>query len=256
MTTPITLIQLTDTHLVPMSISRLRGFPTRESLEAVLSVVQTHQPDYLLLTGDLADAGDWQAYQQLADLIRPLQIPTLWLPGNHDLEDRLCQTLRESPFDGRKAVTIGGWRLLLLNSVITTSCVGMGELSADTLVWLQQHLQDMPTMPTLVALHHHPVPTGIDWLDQISLQNAEEFYAAIAPFPHVKIVVFGHIHQDLYRRHRQVDYYGCPSTCTQVAIAGSPQESICLDQPGFRWFRLCSDGSYTTGVERVAFSPR
>ncbi|MCS6814241.1 MAG: metallophosphoesterase, partial [Cyanobacteria bacterium] len=177
MTSPITLVQLTDTHLVPMSISRLRGFPTKDSLAAVLAAIQPYEPDYLLLTGDLADAGDWEAYQQLVAMITPLGIPCLWLPGNHDLYDRLAQTLNQPPFDARKSLTIGQWRLILLNSVITTNCIGTGQLSASTLAWLHQELQAHSTHPTLIALHHHPLPTHIDWLDQISLLEPDTFLA-------------------------------------------------------------------------------
>ncbi len=255
MTPYTTLIQITDTHLVPMSISRLRDFPTRESLATVLAAIQPHQPDYLLLTGDLADAGDWEAYQQLVEMITPLNIPTLWLPGNHDLYDRLCQTLTSPPFDARKSLTIGGWRVILLNSVMTTNCIGMGELTADALTWLQQELQTDPITPTLIALHHHPLPTGIDWLDQISLQGAEAFYATIDPFPQVRLVIFGHIHQALHHQRHHVDYYGCPSTCTQVAPVGSDPPTSDLMQPGFRWLRLYADGYHKTGVERVTFVP-
>jgi Icc protein len=251
---PVTIAQITDTHLVPYLKSHLYGFPTYQSLAAVLDRVKPLAPDYLLLTGDLADAGDQSAYEKLIDLVAPLDIPSLWTDGNHDLMSRMQVMLDRPPFDGRKSLTLGGWRIIILSSVITTECTPAGELSDRTLAWLQSQLLADSDQPTLIALHHPPVPTGIDWLDPLGLQSPEKFYEAIAPFPQVRLVLFGHIHHDLHQRLGQVDYYGCPSTCVQFV---PPQE---VDNPeaklpGFRWLSLFPDGSYETQIHRVQFVP-
>jgi len=249
----VMLAQITDTHLLPEPDSRLRGFPTWCSLAAVLKVVQLHAPDYLLLTGDLAEAGEPLAYEQLQKLINPLNIPTFWLPGNHDQVDYMHTMLDRPPFDHRKSVAMGGWRVILLDSVLPASAIGTGALSPETLAWLRMELGHYREEPTLIALHHHPVPIGLDWLDQIGLRAPEQFYEAIAAFPQVRLVVFGHIHQDFYQRRGNVDYYGCPSTCTQVIPLEKNEPDMKL--PGFRLFYLHEDGQYQTHVERVAFTP-
>ncbi len=275
---PITIAQITDTHLIPDAQSHVFGFPTTASLAAVLAQVKPLAPDYLLLTGDLADAGDVLAYQKLRELVAPLKIPSLYIGGNHDLVGRMEEMLDCEPFDARKSLDLGEWRLILLNSVISTRCCAEGELSPETLTWLQTELKTYPNQPTLIALHHPPVSTGIDWLDPLGLQSPENLHEAIAPFPQVRLVVFGHIHHALHRRLNQVDFLGCPSTCVQFippfeidspsALNIDPAlennsatsnknsgENNDLKLPGFRWLTLFEDGSYETKIHRVQFSP-
>lgn len=252
---PITIAQITDTHLVPYAQSHLYGFPTAASLSAVLDSVKTLAPDYLLLTGDLADAGDRAAYEKLIELVTPLKIPSFWIGGNHDLVDVMAEMLGDRPpFDSRKSLELSKWRLILLNSVITTRCTAEGELSTEALEWLQTELKTYSHQPTLIALHHHPIPSGIARMDTISLQSPEKFFAAIAPFSQVRLVVFGHIHHDFYHRQDGVDYYGCPSTCVQFKPANVMElEADELKLPAFRWLKLFEDGTYETHIYRVQF---
>jgi 3',5'-cyclic-AMP phosphodiesterase len=249
---PVTIAQITDTHLVPYTKSHLYGFPTADSLAAVLNSVKPLAPDYLLLTGDLADAGDREAYKKLIDLITPLDIPSLFIGGNHDLVSEMEVILDRLPFDNRKSLELGGWRIILLSSVITDRCCSEGELSDRTLEWLRTELLNYSHQPTLIALHHHPVPSGIEKMDTMMLQSPEKFYEAIAPFSQVRLVLFGHIHHDLHRQLNQVDYYGCPSTCVQfMPVEAENPDMIRL--PGFRWISLFEDGTYKTHIQRVEF---
>ncbi|NER25468.1 MAG: hypothetical protein F6J96_33200 [Symploca sp. SIO1C2] len=60
----ITIAQLTDTHLCCHPDAELRGCRPWHRLQAVIQRVAQVKPDYLLLTGDLADKGLPSAYQQ------------------------------------------------------------------------------------------------------------------------------------------------------------------------------------------------
>ncbi len=252
---PVTIAQITDTHLVPYASSHLQGFPTKDSLATVLAEVKTLAPDYLLLTGDLADAGEQSAYEELIDLITPLAIPSLWLDGNHDLLDKMEEMLDLPPFNNQKSTELGGWRLILLSSVIKDRCTAEGELSDRSLEWLKTELLKYPNQPTLIALHHPPVPTDVKWLDPMGLQSPEKFHEAIASFSQVRLVLFGHIHHNLHRHLGGVDYYGCPSTCVQFAPANiEPTNIEELKLPGFRWLSLFPDGTYQTHIQRVDFA--
>jgi 3',5'-cyclic-AMP phosphodiesterase len=67
----------------------------------------------------------------------------------------------------------------------------------------------------------------------------------------VKLVLFGHIHQEVSRERSGVTYLGCPSTCFQFADG---HENFTLDtdrHPGFRILDLAVDGSWTSEVRRV-----
>jgi 3',5'-cyclic-AMP phosphodiesterase len=244
----ITLAQITDTHLFADKNALMRGWPTWKSLQAVVQTVAEAQPDILLLTGDLADKGEGKAYRHLVELLDPLNIPIYSLPGNHDDGSKLASLLTGENFRSEKSFELAGWRTLLLDSVLVESQIGQGALSETSWQWLENQLETYVEQPTLIALHHHPLQTGIDWMDMMQLQESERFQALVARFAQVKLVIFGHIHAKFLQRLGTIDYHGTPSTCIQVATLDD--ENL----PGFRLIHLNEDGTYHTQVQRVAFA--
>lgn len=250
---PLLIAQITDIHLFADTKKELLGLPTAKSFDVVLEQLQRMcpQPDLLLLTGDLSQDGKPQSYTRLAELLSPLGIPTYWLPGNHDQPLVMQEVLNEAPICPEKSFEAGGWQFLLLNSHVP-ACV-YGKLSSESLVWLDQQLQRAGKRPTLIALHHPPFVVDSDWLDGSSLQNSEELFAVIDRHPQVRLVVFGHIHQEFYRRRGDVHYLGSPSTSIQFE-PHSHQFSLDEEAPGFRLLNLYPDGTIETRVERVAYA--
>ena len=248
MSEPIVLAQITDTHLLAQTTAELRGCNTWHSFKTVLQEVVQCNPDGLLLTGDLAEQGESEAYKHLLDAIAPLQLPTYWIPGNHDCLPTLQQTLQHLPQgQGLTSVNLGAWQLLLLDSVLPQAKYGEGHLANQQLQQLHSWLKEHPHKPTLIALHHHPVPIGIDWVDQMQVQNANDFLTLLDQFSNIKLVVFGHIHHEFQlETAKKVNFYGCPATGLQVTASGISEES-----PGFRLFWLYGDGQYRTEVRRV-----
>jgi Icc protein len=254
---PLILAQITDTHLLADPTAELRGCNPWQSFQAVLREVVRCRPDGLLLTGDLADQGDRTAYEQLRDAISPINRPIYWVPGNHD-DGATAQTILQGPqcygphSQGLQSIDLGTWRLLLLNSVLPRARFGEGVLTPDTLRSLKSELTRHRHQPTALALHHHPVPTGIDWLDQMQVQNAATFLNLLEDCHQVRLVLFGHIHLDFQRRLRYgnggITCYGCPSTALQVIPqAAAPDSHL----PGFRLISLYPDGRHHTQVRRI-----
>jgi Icc protein len=250
-TSPLLIAQLSDTHLFADEQQTLVGLPTARSLQAVLEQLQTlqPQPDLLLLTGDLSQDETKASYQQLHTLIAPLNIPTYWLPGNHDQIEIMQQVLDTPPLSTQKSFQQGGWNFILLNSAVP-GCV-YGQLSAEDLAGLEQQLQTLGDRPTLLALHHPPLPIASDWMDDINLHNAAALFAVLERHPQVKLVLFGHIHQEFDQLYQGVRYLGAPSTCVQFK---PKSRSFAVDElkPGFRLLTLYADGTFTTDVKRVS----
>lgn len=187
----------------------------------------------------------------MVSAIAPLPLSAYWLPGNHDHLGTLQPILQSLPASqGLKSINLGTWQLILLDSVLPQAKFGEGYLSAQQLRQLRVYLTCHPAKPTLIALHHHPIPVGIDWVDQMQVQNSQDFLTLIEPFSNVKLVVFGHIHHEFkHQTAGGLSFYGCPSTCLQVTPVAVGNGS---DQPGFRLFWLYGDGSYKTEVRRVS----
>ena len=104
----------------------------------------------------------------------------------------------------RRAVDLGLWRIVLLDSTIAGSAAG--RLSAQTPGGAGVGAAPAaPQRHALVCLHHHPVPMDSRWLDRVGLQNAAEFFDVIDRHPNVRGIVWGHVHQSLRR--------GCAKAC-------------------------------------------
>ena len=82
----LTLVQVTDAHLMGVRGGRLLNVDTDDSLAAVLELVEARpeSPDALLITGDIAGDGAGDAYQRFAQALEAIPAPSFWLPGNHD----------------------------------------------------------------------------------------------------------------------------------------------------------------------------
>ena len=248
---PLLIAQVTDIHLFADEDQKLLGLPTIQSFQTVIERLQRlqPQPDVLLLTGDLSQDGTPASYELLQNLLSPLKMPTYWLPGNHDCVNAMQQVLNRAPISPRKAFKRGGWNFILINSRVP-GCVH-GQLSSETLDWLEFRLKLMGDRPTVIALHHPPFRINSDWLDTSTLQNPQELFALLERHSQVKLVLFGHIHQEFNHQRHGVHYLGTPSTSIQF----EPQSSkFSLDHkyPGFRLLNLYADGRWETWIERVA----
>ena len=249
---PISIAQITDTHLFASENHEMLGMPTIQSFQAVVERLKElrTEVDLLLLTGDLSGDGKPDSYDNLQNLVNPLQIPAYWLPGNHDCAIAMDDILNMGMLSRRKSFVRGGWNFILLDSSVP-GCLH-GYLSGKTLDWLDSELTILGDHPTLVALHHPPFPVNSAWLDSSTLQNPQEFFAVLDRHPQVRLVLFGHIHQEFQRQRHQVNYLSTPSTGLQFR-SKSPTLMIDQEYPGFRLLKLYPNGMWETSVERVPY---
>ncbi len=246
------IVQLSDLHLFTEPTGKLLGLVTSDSFQATLSAVKaiTPAPDFLLLTGDIAQDHKPTTYDYLRQLLGPVNRPTYWIPGNHDEPAIMNQRLGQPPFDIAKTIQAGGWQFILLDSHVRGQV--HGELSPETLQHLDTQLAQGSPLPTLIALHHPPFLVGSKWLDGSRLQNPEALFAVLDRYPHVKLVIFGHIHQEFQHQRQNVTYLGTPSTCIQF-LPQSQEFGLEPIGPGFRQLWLYPDGAWQTSVKRVKF---
>ncbi|ARJ42412.1 3',5'-cyclic-AMP phosphodiesterase [Pantoea alhagi] len=254
----IRILQITDTHLFSGKNETLLGVNTWASFNAVLEAIEAEQQpiDLIIATGDLAQDHSPEAYQHFAEGIARLPAPCVWLPGNHDFQPTMYDTLAQSGIAEAKQVLLGEhWQLVLLDSQVAG--VPHGMLSDYQLEWLDKTLAQTPERHTLVLLHHHPLPSGCTWLDQHSLRNPHALEAVLQHWPLAKTLICGHIHQEM-----DVEWHGrrllaAPSTCVQFK-PHCTNFTIDAVAPGWRWLELNDSGVVQTQVQRLstrAFTP-
>ncbi len=245
------LVQLTDSHIRADAGFTYDGIDTRESLQGVMALMRARhaRPDVVVLTGDLSDDGSQAAYAWLRGCLTTLAVPAYCIPGNHDDAVVLRAVLPGDNVHVTDWAELGGWQLVLLSSAVAGREGGsLGRAGQDTLSGL---LRFAGHAPTLVVLHHPPVPVGSPWLDTMCLDDAEAFFDRIDRHPNVRAVVFGHIHQTYDEARGTLRLLGTPSTCAQFTPATECHVNDVL-AAGYRWFLLRSDGGWETGVERLS----
>ncbi|NMT65280.1 3',5'-cyclic-AMP phosphodiesterase [Marinobacter orientalis] len=243
------VLQLTDPHLMADPGAELLGINTRESLDAVIAQVlhDRGQPDLILVTGDIAQDATEEAYRLFGNKLEAFHCPSAWIAGNHDDSPLLALIAAERKADLRHVIQ-GGWQFVLLDTSVPGKV--FGQLADSELAFLEKTLRENPETPALVALHHHPVEIDTDWMSPIGLRNRDAFWQVVDRFPQVRIVLWGHIHQDLEQSRKGVCLLATPSTCIQFT-AGSTEFSVEDKAPGYRWFELLPSGEFFTEVSRA-----
>ena len=218
------ILQISDCHLVARADGMVRGRPALPLLEHALAIGASHDPDLVLITGDLCQDESWSGYVRLKQaLSTQLHCPVAVLPGNHDhpilLDAVLGRTVATAPAD----LLVNGVRLVLLNSHCCGSSAGL--LGSMQLAWLQERLADPKRQnhPLVVALHHPPVLIGHPVLDAMPLIDHGQLRSLLIPHSGLRAVVFGHIHQ-----HWQGRWQERPDVPLHLGVteAGMPPDGV------------------------------
>lgn len=244
------IVQVTDSHLFSDPDGKLLGMETRDSLSRVLELVAEEypDPDCILATGDLSQDGSEASYRVLKEKLDRFSVPCYWFAGNHDRPDAMRSVLGENSPLLTRVVRRKHWQLVLLDSTIPGKVPG--RLEESELEFLRKCLAEKPELHTLVSFHHQPVPINCSWLDPLGVKNAEDLFAVLDEFSNVRVVLWGHIHQEYDDVRNGVRLLATPSTCVQFAPESSDFQ-VDSEPPGYRWLELHADGTISTGVSRV-----
>lgn len=247
--TPQRIVQVSDIHLFGDPTKSLLGVNTDESFLAVIELLKTEKPNMVLLTGDLTQDSSEAAYLRVAERLQFIDAPIYCVPGNHD-DNRIMDKIY--PFhkiSKLKQIIMDNWQFILLDSHIPNSVEGF--LDQSQFDFLEKCLKSHPKHHAIIVFHHHPIPSGSEWLDRLGVQNSDLFWEFVNRYPRVNAVLFGHVHQEHAGKKKGVKYYSAPATCIQFK-KNSAQFALEKLSPGYRWLDLYPNGVIETGVNRTA----
>lgn len=251
------MLQLSDPHLLRQQQGRYRGrTPFKQLRHSLLQAFDAvgAPPDLLLISGDLCQDESWGGYVHLRTLLTATGLPLALLPGNHDHPLLLQAVLGCHAVLAPAELRMGPWRLLLLSS---HRCGDTGGwLGAPQLAWLRQCLLRRQA-PTLVMVHHPPLPIGSPLFDAIGLRDGAQLAGVLAEASAPVIVLCGHVHQHwqgLLAGEPAIPVLACPSTlCAFEAVQPCPLGRP-LD-PGGRLLELHRDGNWSHRLLRWSPCP-
>jgi Icc protein len=251
---PFLLGQLSDLHLGKRPRD---GADPTSSLEAVLAgLARLPNPlDAIVVTGDLAHYGKRKEYRLARELLDATGVPVHVMPGNHDDRAKLREAFSlpgegDAPVDYE--VDLGPLALVVVDSTAPGE-EEPGRFTLAQLKRLDRVLTDLGDKPTIVAMHHSPLPTAMPGWDGANLIPAEDRALAevIARHPQVRLIIGGHLHRVATATLAGRPVLSGPSTYLQARPNfDTEQVEMYAGAPGFA-LHAFNDGDLSSQVEIV-----
>ncbi len=235
---------LSDTHFLgadPSGDDRaLHGvIDTRRNLRRALEQLERSgaNPAAIVVTGDLTDLAEEDAYRSLRRLVEPvaarLGSTVIWVMGNHDERLRFATDLYDEPFPGDETTDaaprpqdrvhdIDGLRIIAFDS--TVPGFHHGDITAQQLEWLTGVLATRAPHGTLVAMHHPPIPTPIDLMALLELRGQARL-AEVIRGTDVRGILAGHLHYATHSTFAGIPVSVAAATCYTMDLS-APRHSL------------------------------
>jgi len=197
--------------------------------------------DAIVVTGDIADLGEPDAYRRVREVLEPLaaaaEARLCWVMGNHDERDAFRVGLLDADPAGdapvNQVVDVGGVRVIALDSSVPG--YHHGALDAQTLAWLDAELAEPSPFGTVLALHHAPIPTPIALMDVLELRGQDEL-AEVVRGRDVRLILGGHLHYATNGAFAGIPVAVAGATAYTLDVAASTRRLVGVD--GGRSFTL------------------
>lgn len=226
------------------------------ALAAAVEAVQAlrPRPDAVLVSGDLAEHAEEREYDQVRELLAPIDAPIYVLPGNHDDRAALRRHfdlpgVNDEPV--QYAAELGPLRLVVLDT--NRPGEDPGDLDAQRLAWLDAELASAPETPTLLAMHHPPLVTGIPVLDAIGLpaEDRRALAAVVERHPQVRRIVAGHMHRAITAVLAGRAVLAVPSTYMQARLDFLAERLETVPDPAGFAVHAVVDGEVISHLQQV-----
>src|SRR5579871_899627 len=173
------IAQISDLHIKPPGTLAYGRVDTAKALDRCVAALNAFepQPDFVVISGDLADTPKAEEYDYLKRLLGPLKWPYAGIPGNHDSRELMRAAFPDAPYAFaagalNQKIELGSLDLLLLDSSMPGKPHGL--LEDSTLRWLDAELAASDDRPALLFLHHPPFIAGTWHMDRQNLRNADD----------------------------------------------------------------------------------
>lgn len=233
----ITVLHLSDPHATvdEALYGRVDGLERlRAAAEYAASAGLT--PELVAVSGDLAQAGHWSAYERLAEefdrLERLFGAPVVAAVGNHDDPEAF-----ERVFGARRprngVVELPEARAIVLDT--SRGCLDPGQLD-----WLDAVLAQPHPFGSVIVMHHPPLPSPLPALAARGLARPEELARVIAGRD-VRAILAGHYHHPMSGQFAGVPVWAAPSLAYQQIMNAGPDSVSGEDSGMFSIVKVTAD---------------
>lgn len=240
----LTVLHCSDVHATEPgdSLAAADGLSNLASIAGYVRALALH-PDLIVCTGDLIHH-DFELYPRvaakLAALANEVGAPLVVVPGNHD-DVAEAQRLTGGLVPALPHRTrICGYDVMSLDS-------SEGSIPEAQLAWLHGAIHAPDALPSVLVMHHSPLPSVMPSLTSIGLRNADALADVIAGAD-VRLVLAGHYHHAMQGMFHGVPVCVAPSLAYEQDMSAGPSRVSGVKAAAFAVEELDGDGLRTTIV--------
>lgn len=220
-----TIVHVSDTHFLGGARPLYGTVDTDATLARALAQLERSgiRPEAIVITGDLADLGEPDAYSRLRELVEPaaerLGAQVIWVMGNHDERGPFAEQLLGEATDGEpldRVHDVDGLRVISLDS--TVPGFHHGELTDAQLDWLRGVLATPAPDGTILALHHPPLPSPVELMAILELEDQPRL-ADVLRGSDVRAILAGHLHYSTHGTFAGIPVSVASATCYTIDVS-------------------------------------
>lgn len=176
---------LTDIH-----ISRTNPTPIEDLQSSISEINQMDSISFVLVSGDITEAGDKTSMLQAKQQFDRLHIPYYVTSGNHETKwsESGCTDFAQVYGDDKFAFRHENYFFIGFNSGPVIKMAD-GHVAPQDISWLQQQLQEQPNGTSVIAITHYPLQTG-------DVDNWYQVTDILRQYP-VQAIIGGHYHRNM-----------------------------------------------------------
>jgi Icc protein len=190
----------------------------------------------LLVTGDVADHGHPDEYDEARKLLDEVPFPVLVLPGNHDVRRAFAagllspaEVVAEPDAPLHRSARVAGVEFLLCDSTIPGEA--SGYIDDAGIAWLDRTLAAGDARePALVCFHHPPVRVH-NWVDRVRQDGADRLAAVVGRHGRVAAVLCGHAHTAATTTFAGRPLVVAPGVTSTIRLAAESRDDVDREQP-------------------------
>ena len=224
------IAHLSDVHLLAGDTLLHGHIDTVSQLHKTLARVEQSAQhfDALVLSGDLTDRGQPEAYTLLREIVDPvaerLRVPVVMTGGNHDQRRALALGLygidTDEPQDG--VTLVRGLRVIGMDSALPG--FHHGGFSDAQYDWLSNQLARPAEHGTILVMHHPPIRYHSPMMQLLDFEDVTRLRAALEGTD-VRAILSGHLHVTSFGTLGTIPVFVAGGV-SYVDDAGAPRELL------------------------------
>ncbi len=221
-------VQISDTHI---GFDKAANPDTLGTMREAIGKIKAMpvKPSFIIHTGDLTHLSKADEFDTVAQVMKDLNVPVFYTPGEHDTLDEGNGKLFLEHFGkgtwgtGYRSFDVSGVHFIGLVNVVNLNPDGQGHLGPEQIAWLAKDVAHLSPSTPIVVYAHMPlfdayVPWGWGTVD------AQQALMPLRRFGSVT-VLNGHIHQVITKIEGNISFHTTRSTAYPQAAAGTPGAS-------------------------------